>query len=431
MTRHRYCDGLPRRDFLQAGALGTVGLSLAGYLRAAQAGEVAAAPAKAGIFINLGGGPSHMDTFDLKPAASTEFRGELNPIATNVPGVEICELLPKLAQSADKFAILRGVSHTLAAHELGSKYLNTGSRPIPSLEYPGFGAVVSKERPTGGDLPSFVAIPDTPQRPGYLGVQHAALQTNGMPVPGKPFTVRGVSLGRGLTVSDVKKRQQLLADLDTALKDLDGDQGLVDGLDEFSEQAHEIITSPRARQAFDVSQEPEEVVSRFGAHSFGQSCLLAVRLIEAGVRFATVNFGGWDMHGDIFNNLRKGKAAQLDDGLAALFGTLAQRGLLDSTAVCVTGEFGRTPKINARSGRDHWPRAMCVLMAGGGIRTGQAIGASDDNGQGPAAEAISPDQVAASFYHALGIDHTREYHTATGRPVMIVRGGSPLPQLFG
>lgn len=430
MSSHRYCDGIRRRDFLRAGVLGVGGLSLAGYLRRAQAGEVNNARARAAIFVNLGGGPTHMDTFDLKPDAPSEFRGDFNPIDTNVSGVRICEHLPKLAQTADKFAILRGVSHTLAAHELGSQYLNTGNRPLPSLEFPGYGAVVSKELPSPSDLPPFVAIPNTPQRAGYLGVRYAPLATDAVPKPGKPFTVRGVALRDGLTVTQLERRQNLLDKLDTTFKAFDAASNLVDGLDKFDEQAHEIISSTRAREAFDVSKEPAELSQRFGDHGFGQSCLLAMRLVESGVRFATINFGGWDTHQQNFTKLKETNLPQLDQGLSALFASLAERGLLDTTTVFVTGEFGRTPKINKNAGRDHYPRAMFCLLGGGGVRGGQVIGASDEKAMGPAGEPITPDQVAASFYHSLGIDYEKEYHTTTGRPVMIVREGGLVPGLF-
>ncbi|HEY2146424.1 MAG TPA: DUF1501 domain-containing protein, partial [Pirellulales bacterium] len=358
MSTHQFCDGVHRRDFLKAGAIGGLGLSLASYLRMAKAGEIAPAKGRSAIYIYLGGGPSHMDTFDLKPDAPAEYRGEFKPIKTNVAGMEICEHMPKLAKCADKFTILRGVSHSIAAHNLGTDYMNTGNRPLPSLDYPSYGAVASKELPAAAGLPSFVAIPNTAQRTGYLGVQYAALETNNAPQPGKPFSVRGITLGRGLTVADVEKRQRLLADLDTAFKGYEKSSNLLEGLDEFSRQAHDIITSPKARAAFDVSQEKPATIERFGSHAFGQSCLLASRLVEAGVPFATVAFNGWDTHGDNFRALKNNKLPQLDDGLSALFATLAERGLLESTSVFVTGEFGRTPKVNPRAGRDHWPRAM-------------------------------------------------------------------------
>jgi uncharacterized protein (DUF1501 family) len=234
----------------------------------------------------------------------------------------------------------------------------------------------------------------------------------------------------GVTVTEVEKRRSLLKDLDRTFAGFEQNEDLVKGLDTFGEQAHNIISSSRSRDAFDISKEKPAVAEQYGSHAFGQSCLLATRLVEAGVRFVSLSLGGWDTHNDNFKQLKDGKAAVLDQGLAALFSGLAERGLLDSTAVMVTGEFGRTPKINVRAGRDHWARAMFVLLAGGGMKNGQVIGASDDKGMGPANEAITPDMIGASFYHALGIDCQKEYKTPTGRPVMIVRDGHLIPGLF-
>ena len=433
MAVHRTCDGVRRRDFLKAGFLGGIGLSLANYLRLAEAGEVSGRPATAGIFIDLQGGPSHMDTFDLKPNAPAEYRGQFNPIKTNVPGIEISEHLPLLARCADKYAILRGVSHTLAAHQLGSEYVNTGNRPLASLEYPGYGAVVTKETTSPEDLPPFVAIPNSNQRPGFLGVKYAPLNTASTPRPGEPFSVRGIALGNGLTVSDVERRQHLLKDLDRAFAGFESNSQLLEGLDRFGQQAHAIITSKRAREAFDVSKESPAFAKPFGEHAFGQSCLLATRLVESGVRFVTIQLGGWDTHLDNFTRLKERQLPPLDTGLSALLNGLAEKGLLESTAVFVTGEFGRTPKINSRSaegGRDHYPRCMFMLMAGGGVQGGQVIGESDDTASGPKHEAITPDDAAASFYRNLGIDHTKEYHTTSGRPITIVRDGRIIPGLF-
>jgi hypothetical protein len=431
MATDRYCDGIRRRDFLRVGVIGATGLSLANYLRMAEAGQVSGGKAKSAIFVNLGGGPSHMDSFDLKPDASKEFRGEFNPIATNVPGIEICEHLPKLARCADKYVILRGVSHSLAAHELGSKYVNTGNRPIPSLEFPGFGAVVTKELSSPPDLPPFVAIPNTPQVAGYLGVEYAPFSTNTTPKAGQPFTVRGITLGRGLSIDEIEKRRHLLTDLDATFRGYEKSSDLVNGLDRFSQRAYDIISSPRSRKAFDVSQESSAITGLFDDSPFAQSCLLASRLVEAGVRFVTVSSGGWDTHQNNFDALKTRLLPALDSALSGLFRSLDQKGLLETTAVFVTGEFGRTPKINKNAGRDHYPRAMFVLMGGGGMRGGRVIGASDDKAMGPASgDGIAPDDVAASFYHSLGIDHAKEYRTPTGRPVAIVRHGTVIKDLF-
>lgn len=431
MKAHTYCDGMKRRDFLRVGALAGTGLTLANFLRMTHAGQVASGPAKAAIFVNLGGGPSHMDTFDLKPDAPSEYRGEFNPIPTSVAGIQISEHLPKLAQCMQYFTILRGVSHTLAAHELGTKYMNTGNRPLPSLEFPGYGAVVSKERPQSASLPSWVAVPNTASSAGYLGLQYSALSTGATPRAGQPFTVRGLALDRGLTLQAVDRRQKLLDSLDNAFASYEKESELLRGMDNFSQQAYAMVSSAEARQAFDTSLESASITKLYGESELGMSCLLATRLVEAGVKFVTVSFGGWDTHNDNFNRLKTNQLPKLDEGLAGLFQGLHAKGLLESTAVFVTGEFGRTPKINTKTGRDHWPRAMFSLLGGGGIRGGQVLGQSDDKAMGPAGEPITPDQIAASFYKALGIDSHKEYHTNTGRPVMIVREGEPLSGLFG
>jgi len=433
MATTRTCDGVRRRDFLKAGMIGG-GLGLAGYFRLAEAGEVSPARGKAtsAVFVNLGGGPTHIDTFDLKPDAPAEFRGEFKPIDTNVPGVRICEHLPKLAACADRYAILRGVSHSLAAHEFGTKYMNTGNRPLPSLEFPGYGAVVSKERTGRRDLPPFVAIPNTPQVAGYLGVEYAPFSTTNVPRPGRPFSVRGITLGQGLTVADVEARRGLLDDLDTAFRGYESQGDLVNGLDKFSRRAYDIIRSPRSREAFDVGRESAEVRGLFNDSPFAQSCLLASRLVEAGVKFVSVSSGGWDTHANNFQTLKTRLLPDLDSALSGLFLALEAKGLLDTTAVFVTGEFGRTPKINPRAGRDHFPRSMFVLLGGGGMKGGQVVGASDAKAMGPASgDGITPDDVAASFYHSLGIDPAKEYRTPTGRPVAIVRNGTPIKELFG
>jgi Protein of unknown function (DUF1501) len=431
MATNWYCDGLRRRDFLRVGVIGTTGLSLAGYLRMAEAGQVSGGKATSAIFVNLGGGPSHMDTFDLKPDAPKEFRGDFKPIATNVPGIEIGEHLPRLAMVADKFTILRGVSHSLAAHELGSKYMNTGNRPIPSLEFPGYGAVVSKELTNPPDLPPFVAVPTTPQVAGYLGVEFAPFSTNSTPKAGTPYTVRGITIGRGLSIDEIEKRRHLLADLDSTFRGHEKESDLVSGLDRFSQRAYDIISSPRSRQAFDTSKESPALTGLFNETPTAQSCLLAARLVESGVRFVSVSMGGWDTHQQNFDRLKNRLLPELDSALSGLFSALDQKGLLGTTAVFVTGEFGRTPKINPNAGRDHYPRAMFVLMGGGGIKGGQVLGASDDKAMGPASgDGIVPDDIAASFYHALGIDTAKEYRTQSGRPIAIVRHGKPIKELF-
>ena len=433
---YRTCDGVARREILRWGALGA-GLSLASYLRIAGAGEVSkSAKAKSAIFIHLTGGPSHIDTFDPKPGAASEIRGEFKTIPTNVAGIELSEHLPNLAACQDKFAVVRGVTHNVAAHQLGVEYVNTGTRPLASLEYPGYGAVYVKEREgtLPADLPPFVAIPDSPQQPGFLGIKYSPFNTGSTPRQGQKYTVRGLSLANGLTVPQVKQRHELLQSLDTTFAGYESDSQLLDGLNQFDQQAYSIITSKTARAAFDVSQESPAFAKPFGDDPFGMSCLLAIRLVEAGVGFVSLSLGGWDTHRDNFTSLREKLLPKFDVGLAALFTGLEKRGLLEETAVFVTGEFGRTPKINSRTaegGRDHYPRCMFMLMAGGGVPGGQVVGESDATASGPANEGFSPDDLAATFYTNLGINPTKEYDANTGRPIMLVRNGKAIEALLG
>ena len=434
MTIHRQCDGLTRRDVIRVGAIGATGLTLGGFLQMANAGSVnSRAVSQSAIFIELPGGPSHIDTFDMKPNAPTEIRGTFNPISTAVPGIEICEHLPKLAAVTDKFTIIRGVTHTLGAHLLGQKFINSGNRPTPALEYPAFGSVAAKELTTESDLPGYVAIPRASQGAGHLGVKFSALATNEVPQSGRPFNVRGITLGGGITLSEIDRRKGLLEDLDQRFASIEKDDSLLDGLDEFAQKAYQMITSRRTREAFDVSRETPSYKSLFAEDPFSQSCLLASRLIESGVRFVTLTLGGWDTHQENFVKLKDQLLPKLDAGLSALFLGLEQKGLLASTTVYTSGEFGRTPKINSKSaggGRDHYPRCMFMLMGGGAIRGGQVLGASDASGAAPIDEGFKPEDVAASFYQSLGIDPKKEYQTSTGRPIQIVREGEPIRELF-
>ncbi len=431
MATHSYCDGVNRRDFLRVGALAGIGLSLPNFLQLQAQGGVTPAKGKAAIFVRLSGGPSHMDTFDLKPDAPDTHRGEFKEIATNVPGVRISEHLPKLAQCADKFTILRGVSHTLAAHELGTAYMMTGNRPIASLRYPSYGSVVSREMNAPEYLPPFVAIPNYGNyATGFMGPEYGPFETGSAPQAGRAMEVRGLALRNGVTLEDVDRRQNLVKRYDTAFGEYAKEDKLLAGMDQFGQKAYEMMRSEKSREAFDLRKESENITKMFGTDQFSQSCLLATRLVESGVRFVTVTLGGWDTHQNNWETLKNKNLPTLDAGLAGLFTSLAAKGMLDTTSVFVTGEFGRTPKINARGGRDHYPRAMFCLLAGGGMQGGQVIGASDAKGEGPKDKAITPDDVAATFYRSLGIDPTKEYHTPSGRPVMIVRYGKVINEMF-
>lgn len=418
-----------RRQILKVGALGS-SLSLSHFLRL-NAAEGQQDSGRSAILVFLGGGPSHQDTFDMKPAAPTEYRGQFNPISTSVPGIQICEHMPKLAQRADQYAIVRGITHSLADHGLGTRYLMTGNLPTPVVQYPMYGSVVSKELPGRQDLPSFVSIDRPVEGPGYLGAEYGPMSTGEKPRYGQPFRVRGITLDGSLSVDRFRERHQLRGDIDTAFDGFEKLDPHVRGLDRFNERAYKIISSPRARNAFDLTAEDQQELDRFGAHEFGQSALLTTRLIEAGVRFVTVLMEGWDTHQDNFNTLGRELLPRLDQSLSALLDRLESRGLLETTSVLVTGEFGRTPKVNANAGRDHWSRAMCALMAGASVQTGQVVGATDKHAAGPADEGFSPDDLAATFFQSIGIDPKTEYHADVGRPITLVRNGNCIPGMLG
>ena len=427
MKKHRPL--FTRREMLKVGAIG--GLTLSQYLRA-QAASGKKSSRRSAIFIFLEGGPSHQDTFDLKPDAPARYRGEFKPIPTAVPGIHICEHLPELAKRMKDYAIIRGLTHTIADHGLGKKYLLTGNRPSQTLSYPEYGSVVSKMHPSARDLPTYVSIDESFVGPGYLGNEFSAL-TAGKPTFGIPYSVRGISLEDGLTVDRYKSQRRLLDDLDTAFEGFEKLDAPVRGLDRFGAQAHDIISAPSTRKAFDLEQEKPSESKRFGKHEFGQSLLLAARLIEAGVHFVTIRLRpaefDFDTHTDNFSRLRK-LLPPFDKGLAGLFDRLKERGLFESTAIMVAGEFGRTPQINGQGGRDHWARAMFALMAGGDIRGGQVIGETDAKAAEPKNESVSPEDLAASFFHNIGIDPKMEFQANVGRPITLVRDGNPIGRLF-
>lgn len=419
-----------RRQFLQVGALGS-GLTLTDYLRI-RAGETNAPEKRSAIFIFMEGAPSHQDTFDLKPNAPANVRGEFKPIATNAPGVEICEHMPLLAQRANNFAVIRGITHNVADHGLAKKYLLTGNKASQTVSYPEYGSVVSHEFPSVRDLPTYVSIDESFVGPGYLGSRYSAL-TADKPKHGMPYSVRGVSLEDGLTVEKYKSQKKLLDDLDTAFRGFEDLDDQVRGMDRFSQQAYDIISSPKTRAAFDLSNEKPEESDRFGKHEFGQSLLLAARLIEAGVHFVTVRLRpaefDFDTHSENFSRLRA-LLPPFDHGLAALLDRLEERGLLSLTAIMAAGEFGRTPKINSQGGRDHWARAMCAVMAGGDVKGGQVVGATDRTAAEPKSVGYTPDDLAASFFTNIGIDPKTEFQSNVGRPITLIRDGSPIGNLF-
>ena len=426
MTNH-----ISRRGILQAGLLGTAGLALPDYLRMAHANETRQATADAVLFLNLAGGPAHLDTLDMKENLSAETKSEFSPIGSKIPGLMVCEHLPRLAASIDQFTLIRGISHTTGDHPQGQAYIATGNRPSPALKYPSYGSVVMKELPGDPDLPPYVAIPQTEWSAGYMGDGYAPFKTNAVPKPGEAFSVRGISPAAGVTLDKIERREKLLSDLDTRLREANTDSPLLEALDTFSGQAFSMITSDKTQQAFDVSREPDSIRKLFSSDEVSQSLLLGVRLIEAGVKFVTVTSQGWDTHLDNFEGHKK-LMPPLDQGLTAAVTALREKGLLERTLVVTMGEFGRTPKINQNMGRDHYPRANWCLMTGGGVKPAQVIGATDAKGEGPTDDTdIHPDDLGASIFHALGIDHHKEYYTRTGRPVSLIPNGRVMHDLFG
>jgi len=421
---------IPRRRLLQAGFLGGLGLSLADCLRLAGAGTLRPR-ADACIFIHLKGGPSHLDTLDMKPEAPIDEQGEFRRIQTVIPGYQVCEHLPRLAEVMDRFTLIRGISHAAGAHPLANEYLYTGNRPSPAVVYPAMGAVSALELASPSAIPPFVAVPNSDMSAGFLGVGYGSFKTTSVPKPGQPFEVRGLAVANGLTIEKIKSRNELLRDLDQTFRTVDASSPVLDGLDQFAQKANEMILSDRARLAFDVSRESPGVLNLFEKDDASQALLLAGRLVEHGVRFVTVTNDGWDTHLDNFANHKNKLLPPFDSSLTSLVKMLELKGLLDRVLVVATGEFGRTPAINKLAGRDHWPRAMWTLVAGGGTKRNFFLGGTDSKGHGPDdGTQLKPDDLAATIYHALGIDPQKEYFTPAGRPVLLVPEGNVLHDLF-
>ncbi|MDP7018420.1 MAG: DUF1501 domain-containing protein, partial [Pirellulaceae bacterium] len=395
------CDKqITRRTALQVGALGAAGVGLADLLRL-EAAETAATKGRNAIVVFLTGGQSHIDTWDMKPEAG-EMRGEFNSIDTNVPGFRICEHMPHLAKQADKYAVIRSVSHTQGAHSPGQRYLQTGNRKIPSLEYPDYGAVIAKEHAAPKGVPPYVLLPgggsnSATYSSGYLGVAYGPFSALGDP-NANGYSVRALATPDGSSLSALEARRKLLTRVDRAFADVDTRNAELIGMNKAYEQAFDILRSERVRKAFKIDSESAELRERYGRTTFGQQCLLARRLVEAGTRCVSIYTGGWDTHSDNFTDLKNELLPPWDQGLAALIEDLDQRGLLENTVVWCTGEFGRTPKINDMgAGRDHWARAMSMLFAGCGIRGGKVIGETDKTASEPTSDPYSPDDAAASF----------------------------------
>lgn len=443
---HTNCAGVTRRDFLQVGLGGVLGLGLCDLWRQrAIAAETTATTAASGasrtncILVWLDGGPSHYETFDPKPDAPSEIRGEFGTIPTKVTGIHFSECIPKLAGVADRLTIVRSIHHKDPNHGGGNHYMMTGMpTPVPVAcgafvtFHPSFGSMVSYERGVRDGLPAYVAMPEVSRSggPNFLGGQHAPFVIDGSPNAAS-FRVRDVVLPSDIAEGRAASREALRKSLDNLKRyseKLAEDPAVT--FDEFYARGLDLVASKPAQEAFDLQRENEKVRDAYGRNDFGQRLLLARRLVEVGVSFVTVYNGGWDHHTKIFDAYRGDQLKRLDQGLAALITDLDERGLLDRTMVLCLGEFGRTPKINKDAGRDHWPGAMSVLMAGAGIPRGQVVGATDAKGYYASENVYRPEDFAASLYTKMGIDPKQILHTTTGRPVPLVNGGRLIKELF-
>jgi hypothetical protein len=445
-----FCDGLRRRDFLHAGALAGLGLTLTDFLGMKAQGAVDDKDVNC-IMLFLVGGPSQLDTWDMKPNAPSEIRGPYKPIKTNVPGIEISENFPRMAKHADKYAIIRSVYHTAAAvHDTGHQMMQTGRLFQGGVEYPNIGCVLSKLKGPKGDVPAHVLLPkpigntggNMPhgQNAGFLGKMYDPFVLNADPSD-PHFKVPDLLPPDYLTALRVDRRRNWREMVDTSVSKFETSQD-ARLLDSTFHSAYTLMSSEKARAAFELGKESEETRDRYGRNRFGQGCLLARRMIETGVRFVTVNMFEtvfdeitWDIHGSKpfspISCYRELVGPMFDMAYSSLLEDLKQRGLLTNTMVLAMGEFGRTPKINPAGGRDHWPQCWSVLMAGGPIKGGQVIGSSDDIGGFPKDRPTSPAEIAATIYHGLGVPLDLELNGAQGRPIPVVdRGSEPIKELF-
>jgi Protein of unknown function (DUF1501) len=439
--------GVARRDLLRIGTAGLIGLGLPQFLELetrarATAPDTGRRPrAQSVILIWLTGGPATIDMWDLKPDAPDGIRGEFSPIATRAEGVQVCEQLPRMAGVMDKCTLVRSLAHTIPEHGLAVTFMTTGNRPTPVLRYPALGSLIARMSPAESGAPSFVGfresrIAQNGSVAGYLGTAYDPFELEVSIVRVNPFEAavdtRGVMLPANFTLDQLANRNDLMRSFDRLCDAADRRADLVDGLDAFHRQALDILRSRRTREALDLGRETPAVRTRYGQTLFGQGCLAVRRLVEAGARFVTLGTGeNWDTHLQNFSLLRNNLLPSFDQPLSVLLQDLDDRGLLDSTIVYCAGEFGRTPRINANAGRDHWARSMAVLLAGGGFKRGYVHGSTDAQGMAPATDPCTPDDIAATIFHQLGIDPHQELMTPSGRPVQLFREGHVLPGLVG
>lgn len=428
----RFCFGSPldRRMFLHVGMVGGIGLTLPQFfqLQSLQAADGAPAAKKGPkaesiIHIFLPGGQAHQESWDPKPNAPVEYRGEMAQIKTNVEGVLLNECLKETAKVTDKITICRAMTHGEAAHERGTHNMFTGYRPSPAIIFPSMGSVVSHELGVRNNLPPYVAIPNMPTNyagSGYLSSAFAPFSLGSDPANGG-FKVQDLTLPGGVSEERFNTRRNLLDTVNDHFKSKEKSDNL-DAMDTFYQRAYGLISSEKARDAFDINKEDAKLRDQYGRNAAGQRLLMARRLVEAGVRFVTLTYGGWDLHGSIVQGT-KSQLPQLDQAFAALVNDLNSRGMLDKTLVMISSEFGRTPKINGTAGRDHWPKVFSVVLAGGGIKKGFVYGKSDATASEPDEDGLTVEDLAQTVYQCIGIDATKKLMSPGDRPIDIVREG--------
>jgi hypothetical protein len=430
--------GASRRDFLYVGVIGGLSLTLGDYLKARAFGSDVAmpgatvglkeGPAKSVIHIYLPGGMASHESFDPKMEAPIEYRGPLGTVKTKIEGEYYSECMQETAGVADKICVIRSMSHGEAAHERGTHNMFTGYRPNPALQFPSFGSIVSEEFGPRRNMPPYVCVPSMPNiyaGSGYLSTKYGPFSLGADPANGG-FKVRDLSLPDGIDAAHFERRQSILSTVDGHFRAAEKSDSLV-AMDSFYQRAYSMISSKEAREAFDLASESDAMKDQYGRNSAGQRMLLARRLVEGGVRFVSMTYGGWDHHA----NIKQGFKTQMpafDKAFAALIRDLDSRKMLDSTLIMVSSEFGRTPKINASAGRDHYPKCFSVVLAGGGIKPG-IYGSSDPTGAEPADNPVSVEQLAATVYHQLGIDFDKRLMSPGNRPIDIVRNGKVLTDI--
>lgn len=428
-TQDRNCEGISRRHFLQIGSIGGLGLSLPTFLAGkslASHGPSAGQDVNC-IMIWTRGGTSHHDTFDPKPNAPASVRGEFGVIDTAVPGVQFTDIVPNMAKNLQRFGVLRGWNPRNGSHGMADQYVLSGNKFNAAIHYPTYGSIISHQKGFKSALPPFVQLGTQVDNrfgggmSGILGLEHSPFTINADPNSEK-FTVRDISFPSGISRDRIDRRRQMLARVDELQRAADTQPDKYNALDEHYKAALNMITAQETKQAFEIETEDPKLRDRYGRHQFGQSCLLARRLIESGVRFVTVTDGGWDTHQNNFSSLKDRRIPPVDQALPQLLADLEERGMLDTTLVCWFTDFGRTPNINSASGRDHWASAGFAIMAGAGVPGGSVLGATDDEGGKVVRNEYFSEDLGATIFRKLGLPADLHVYAPDGRPVVLNKG---------